>query len=71
MALSLAWASPSAFYVTATHHTAIEQERRLSRATELPVTAAIAFALLAPIVFLFSAAAMMRRAQEMRTAARP
>ncbi|MGL4241063.1 MAG: hypothetical protein ACRCTI_08130, partial [Beijerinckiaceae bacterium] len=68
--LSILWLVAVGVFVTAQYHTAIEQSGGYFTQGNLPLTGAIAIAALVPVIFLFSAAAMMRRAQEMKIAAR-
>jgi hypothetical protein len=68
--MSLGWLALAAYYVFNTYHAAILSSGGYLAEGNLPLVVAIAVAALLPVIFMFSAASMVRRAQEMRIAAR-
>jgi Apolipoprotein A1/A4/E domain len=67
---SLGWVLIVAYYVSQSLDPAITQSGGYFATANLPTTAAILLAALLPVAFMFTTAVLLRRAQEMRIAAR-
>ncbi len=68
--MSLLWLAAVAYYTVTTHLPTTEQSGGLLAPGNMPATLALALAAVLPVILVFAVAGMVRRAQEMRIAAR-